>query len=339
MFTSLDRRRFLSAAAAAAIAGAPSARAQGKSITVLIWGTTWQLVMQGIAAEFTKQTGCAVELMTQTTSGESLAKLQAMQANPVVDVWFTTSSVADRAVKDDGLFVDLPAAAMPNLQQLIPGAATPRWAAAYAYPLGIIWRPDMVKQPISSWNDLWDPRFKNQIGVPAPSSYQARMLLVAAILGGGGIENIDPGFDRLKALSPNVAFWYTSDAQARKALAQGDISVLVGPPSGAKAVRDQGAAVTMISPKPAPLLFDVMTMVKGAKQDLAASFIDFVLNTASQEAIVTKMQNEPVNKATAVPAELKSEYPAPGDGVSFDEDVVNRNIDAWSDRFKQVVAQ
>jgi putative spermidine/putrescine transport system substrate-binding protein len=254
-----------------------------------------------------------------------------------VDVWFTTSSVAERAVKDGNLFVDLPAASMPNLANVEAGAKTKRWVGAYGYPLGIVYRPDLVKAPITKWEDLWGPAFVNQIGAPAPSSYQGRMLLIAALLNGGSIDNVDPGFAKLKAWGKNVAFWYTSDAQARKALAQGEISVLIAPPSGAKAVRDQGAQATMICPNPAPLLYDVMTLVKTKQQALGAKFIDFVLAADSQSAIALNMENSPVNRLASVSDRVKAQLPKPGDGVSFDEDVVNAHIDAWSDKFKQAV--
>ena len=224
----ISRRLILGSAAALPLIQATSARAADQ-ITILIWGTTWQLVVKEIADKFTAATGIGINLTTQTTGGESLIKLQAMKADPTVDVWFTTSSVAERAVKDGDLFADLPTAEIPNLAQVEPGAKTPRWVGAYGYPLGIVYRPDLVKAPITQWEDLWNPAFANQIGAPAPSSYQGRMLLIAALLAGGSIDNVDPGFAKLKAWKNNVAFWYTSDAQARKALAQGEIAVLIAP--------------------------------------------------------------------------------------------------------------
>lgn len=335
MSIELKRRHVLGFAAAAPFLARPAFAAE--SITILIWGTTWQSVMKDIAANFTAATGINVVVQTQTTSGESLAKLQAMKGAPAVDVWFTTSSVAERAVKDGDLFVDLPMAAIGNAKDLDKSAMTTRWIAAYAYPLGIIYRPDMVKEPITAWEDLWSDRFVNKIGAPAPSSYQGRMLLVATLLAGGSIADVEPGFAKLKAWKKNIAFWYTSDAQARKALAQGEIAVLIAPPSGAKTVRDQGATVKAVCPRPAAALFDVMTMLKTPKQAIAAQFVDYVLRADSQSKIGTQMEMEPVNRLATVPAILKEALPAPGDSVTFDENVVNAQIDAWSTRFKQLV--
>jgi putative spermidine/putrescine transport system substrate-binding protein len=195
----------------------------------------------------------------------------------------------------------------------------------------------MVSKPITSWEDLWDKSFANKIGLPGPTSYQARMILTATLLAGGSIDNIEPGLQKLRALKDNVAFWYTSDAQARKALAQGDIALLVAPPAGAKMVRDQGAKVEMICPKPATGLFDVMTLLNGPKQEMGAAFINYVINQTSQEIIANTMQNAPVNTHAELSPILKAELPKPGDSVFFDETIVNKDFDGWVARFNQVV--
>ncbi|WP_157982013.1 extracellular solute-binding protein [Oceanicella sp. SM1341] len=334
----LTRRTLLAATAALGLTGMP-ALAQDQSITVMIWGTTWQLAFEQIAADFTEKTGVGVNLLSQANSGESLAKLQAQRGNPGVDVWFTTSSVANRAVKDDGLFAQMPLESMPNTGHMVEGSFTDGWVAAYAYPLGIVWRPDMVEGEITSWEDLWDPKFANMLAVPAPSTYQGRIVLVAAELAGGSIDDVEPGIEKLGELSPNVAFWYTSDAQARQALATGEVSVLVSPPSGAKTVRNEGVEVKMISPKPAPMMYDVMTLVKNGKEDLAAQFINYAVSPEAQQIVAENLQNMPVNVDAAVPEALASQYPKPGDTVSYDEDKVNANYDSWNETFQMSVAQ
>ncbi|QEW23450.1 Spermidine/putrescine-binding periplasmic protein precursor (plasmid) [Paracoccaceae bacterium] len=338
MTFSLSRRALLAASAALGLAAAP-ALAQDKSITVMIWGTTWQLAVEQIAEQFTEETGIDVQMIAQSNSGESLAKLQAQRANPGVDVWFTTSSVANRAVKDDGLFAKIPVDKLSHASELVDGSYNEGWVAAYAYPLGIVYRPDLVEGEITSWEDLWKPEFSNALAIPAPSTYQGRIVLIASELAGGSIDDVDPGIEKLKELEPNVAFWYTSDAQARQALANGEVKVLVSPPSGAKTVRNEGVDVTMISPKPAAMMYDVMTIVKNGKEDMAAQFIDFMTSQSSQQIIAEKNQNMPVNATAAVPAELAGQYPKPEDTITYDEDKVNANYDSWNEKFLMTVSQ
>ena len=335
---SLRALRRISAVLAALLGFAAVPAGAQNQITVQIWGTTWQSVMQSLAAEFEKQSGIKVVPVTQASSGEGLVRLQNMRDAPTIDVYFTTSSVAERAVADRKLFLPLPKASMQNLGTVTPGAATDSWVAAYYYPVSIIWRPDLVKQPIKGWSELWDPRFAKKLGIPSVNMYQARMLLVAATLNGGGLANVEPGFAALKNLKPNVAMFYSSDAAARQALAQGEIAVLVGPPSQAKRMRDQGVPVDIVSPKPAPMLFDVMTLVNTPRAAQAARFIDFVLSKGAQDQISEKLNMFPVHRDSKPGPELARALPASGDAVAFDEGPINANISAWNERFNREVA-
>lgn len=332
-------RRALALGVAVAALAAGGAQAQDKKITVLLWGTTWQGVVQKASEDFTKKTGIKVEFVGQTTSGEGLTKLQAMKAHPTVDVWFTTDSVAVRAVKDTAMFAPLPTSKMSNWKDVPDSAKRERWVGFYGYPVGIVYRTDMVKPPITAWDDLWNARFKGKLGVPAPSSYQARVMLIAALLAGGNIDNIEPGLQKLKALKDNVVFWYTSDAQARQALAQGEITVLVGPTQALRVPREAGVPVTMISPKPTPMMFDVMTLVKAGHEDMAAQFMNFLLSPEIQGRVSDILLAAPTNKTATMSDIIKAAQPKPGDGVTFDEDKVNQNFANWNDRFNAEVAK
>jgi putative spermidine/putrescine transport system substrate-binding protein len=316
-----------------------AARAEDKKITIMLWGTTWQGVVQKASDDFTKKTGIKVDFASQTTSGEGLTKLQAMKAHPTVDVWFTTDSVAVRAVKDAAMFAALPYAKMPNAADVPDNAKRAGWIGFYGYPVGIVYRTDLVKPPITVWEDLWGTRFKGKLGVPAPSSYQARVMLIAALLAGGSIDNIEPGLQKLKALKDNVVFWYTSDQQARLALAQGEISVLIGPTQALRVPREAGVPVTMVSPKPTPMMFDVMTLVKANHEDLGAEFMNFLLSPEIQGRVSDILLAAPTNKKAGMSDIIKAAQPKPGDAVTFDEDKVNQLFAGWNDRFNAEVAK
>jgi putative spermidine/putrescine transport system substrate-binding protein len=330
----------ISAAAATAVAAllaAAPARAESQSITVESWGVTWDMGLRTIADNFTKATGIQVVAIPQASSTEGLVKLQAMEANPTIDVWFTTSSVAARAEQDHKLFLPIDKSKLTNAPDLIKGAEEEYWVAAYYYPLSIVYRPDRVYTPITGWKDLWDGKFKGQIAAPSIEMYQARLLLVSTLINGGSIDNIDPGLKGLQALAPNVATWYQSDSDGRKALSLGEASVLVAPPALAKAVADDGVKVKIVSPNPTPVMFDVMMLVNTPKHDAAGKFIDYVLSPESQ-AIIAKGQNVgPVNVKAEPPADVVAAMPKPADQVTFDEGKINANIAAWTDRFTSQV--
>jgi spermidine/putrescine-binding protein len=335
----IGRRPLLGAAAGLVSLAAPRlAHAQVRDITLQLWGTTWTSSLRRVAQEFEAKTGVKVNAVTQATSGEGLVKLQAMRQAPSIDVWFTTSSVAERAKTDTALFTPLPYESLPAAKAIEAGARGSHWVGVYFYQLGIVWRPDMVPQPIASWQDLWGPRFRQKLSVPVMNSYQARMLLVAAMLNGGGPENVEPGFEALKRLKPNVVSWYSSDTTARQGLAQGEYGVLVAPPAALKRMMDTGVQARMVSPKPSPMMYDALMLVNTPKRDAAIRFIDFCLEKGMQDVIAQGQGMGPVHPGASTIPEIAATLPAAGDRVSFDDGLINANIAAWNERFAREIA-
>src|SRR5439155_6012928 len=179
--------------------------AQQKKITLLIWSSTWNGLIKALAEQFTKDTGIAVDIEVQASSMEGLVKVQAMRGKPTADVWFVAQGVAQRASTDPDLLAPMPVDKLSNWADIIPGGTSPTFAAAYYYPFGIVYRPDLVPGgAITSWEQLWDPGFENKLTLPVPSFHAGRMILVASLLAGGSIDNIEPGLEKLKQIKKNV---------------------------------------------------------------------------------------------------------------------------------------
>jgi spermidine/putrescine-binding protein len=169
-------------------------------------------------------------------------------------------------------------------------------------------------------------------------TYQGRMLMIAAAVGGKP-GSADTGFDMLKKLKPNATMFYTSDAQARQALAQGEVSVLIAGPSQAKRVADAGRSVKVVSPKGTPMNMDVAAIVKTANVDLSADYINFLLSRDINAQIAQNLNMGAVNTHSKQPESLVEALPKPGDEIVLDEKMINDNIAAWTERFNQEVSR
>jgi putative spermidine/putrescine transport system substrate-binding protein len=316
------------------------ASGQQKKITLLVWASTWNGLIKPLAEQFAKETGIGIDVEVEASSMEGLVKAQAMRGKPTADVWFTGQGVAERAATDPGLLAPMPVDKLSNWKDVIPGGTSPTFAAAYYFPFGIVYRPDLVPGgTITSWEQLWGPGFENKLALPTPAFFPGRMILVATLLAGGSIDNIDPGLEKLKTLKKNVAFWFSSDPQARKALAQGEVSVMVTSSSAIKTLADQGVTVKMVSPKPAPIIFEGMTILKGGKEDLAAAFVNYMIGAQWQKVVTDSWNMGPINKKVTPAANFAAVMPKPGDEVVFDEAVINQRIGAWTEKFNQVIGK
>lgn len=316
-----------------------AAHSAEREITVMAWGTTWDQALKTISENFKKKTGIQVVAVTQAGAADGLARLQAMRDAPKVDVWFATASIAARATVDRQLFAPIPAAALSNAGDLVKGAVSDGWVAAYYYPLAVLYRPSLVKSQVSAWNDLWKPEFKSSLAIPDVQTYPARMLLIAANAHGGSIDNIEPGFAALKSLRPNIGMFYGSDSDARRAFAQGEVSVLVAPPNQLKPLMDAGVDVKIVTPTPSPVMHDVMTLVNTAKKDMALEFMNYVISEEAQTVITERYNMAPVNRKVKPAALLAPLMPKETDQAVFDEAKINANIGAWNARFKSEIAK
>jgi len=341
----MSRRRFLVTTAAVFVgmlAQLPlDARAADKVVRVMTFGSTWEKVLKPMAADFKAETGYEIQPIIENSSAEGLAKLQASRADPGVDVWFTGEAIAMRAATDEALFAPLPKDEIPHLAELMPGAVSDKFVAYWYFPTGIVYRPDLVPGgKVTSWRQLFeDPAFKNKVAMPMPTVYPGRTILIANALAGGTIDDVAPGLAYIGKHRDQIAMFHSSDTAARKALAAGEIVAMLGSPSAVKELGDQKIPVAMVSPKPTPLIFEGMMVVRNGDIAAAATFIDHALS-AKWQAHMTKVYNlAPVNKSVAPAEALTAVLPGPEDALKIDEAKVNAELGAWSEKFNAEIAK
>ncbi len=314
--------------------------AQGKQVKVLTFGSTWERVLKPLAPAFKQETGIEIVPVIENNSAEGLAKIQASRANPGVDVWFTGEAIAMRAATDKELFLPLPKDKLPNLAKLMPGAYNDMFVAFWYFPTGIVYRPDLVPGgKITSWNEIFQPAFNNAIALPAPTVYPGRTIIIASMLNGGSIDNVKPGIDFLGKMKDHVAMFHSSDTNARRALARGEIIAMIGSPSAVKELADQKIPVAMVSPKPTPLIFEGMMMVKNGNADAAATFINRALAADWQKHMTDVYNLGPVNKEVKPADALVNALPTPENSITLDEAKINAHLGEWTEMFNKAVAK
>jgi putative spermidine/putrescine transport system substrate-binding protein len=149
----------------ALLAGASSAQA-ADPLVVSIWGGNWKDTVERIVAKpFTAKTGIPVEFEVGGTI-DRLAKARVAKGNPLVDLNFTTTHVA-RLYISDGLYAPLDMAKLPNAKEAAREALRSEYhIGSWAYVYTVVYRPDLVKEDITRWSDLWKPSLKGKIALP-----------------------------------------------------------------------------------------------------------------------------------------------------------------------------
>lgn len=297
-----------------------------------------------VVQPFEKKSGATVMIET-ALSLQALAKMKAQKGNPQIDVVSMDEIVAVEALAG-GLYDPLDAAKIPNLKNLYPGIVEKdfNYAGFFFSNQAIVYNKDFVKDPPKSWEDLWRPEFKGKILLPdIVTSHGLYLLVKMAQLEGGGEENIDPGFEKIKTLKPSVLTYYTAHDQVAKLLTSGEAWIAVWASDRSYALEAAGAPLRTVIPDEGAVMWkSVMGIPKGCKRkDLAEKYINFALEPEQQRLNAEKNFVSPVNKLVKLSPEFAVRMPYAEEVLSkvheLDWSAVNKYKADWTDRWNREI--
>ncbi len=292
--TELTRRTLAAAGLAAPLFFIRNGWAQGKSINVGTYtGPQGEFVRRNVIPKFQSDLGCRVYQTEGVTLGQ-IAILRTQKANPTYSVMFM-DDVGVPVARQEDLITVLPRDKMPNMGKIIPRfVLNDGFGVAFAVSVVSPYYNSQAVPDIESWEQLWDPRYKDRILLITPKQTQSVQLLVAAtaLATGKSFQDaqylIDAGWDKMAALKPNVQTIYDNNVTAVLQISQGQADI--GGPDFSKTVLPYAAKhapVAMSAPKEGVFGgVNTLTLVKnGPNPDLAAAFADRMLDPAVQQAL------------------------------------------------------
>jgi putative spermidine/putrescine transport system substrate-binding protein len=341
-FTALTGRI---AAIGVALAFPLLAGAQQK-ITVAWYGGNWGDAFKACVADpFTKATGIEVvpEIGTSTTT---LSKLEQQKSAPTIDAAWMDGGISELA-NSAGVLDNLDPAAIPNMKQLTPRAVYRAGSMTYAvgtgyYSLGLTYNTKQVKQPPTSWRDLWKPEFAGASAIPSPSnSAGVPFVLFLAKVWGVDPKHLDPVYEKIAAL--DAALLYDSSGAATNAFQRGEAVIGAHFNVGAWDLIDKGMPIGFVVPKEGVWATDArLHLVKGSRNKRAAeSFINQALTAESASCLASRLYLGPAVMNVKVAPDVAKKLPWGVNGSVdnlnlFDWHEVNERraeiVDAWNRR-------
>jgi putative spermidine/putrescine transport system substrate-binding protein len=222
----LSRRQALIGAAALA---APSviggeARAQSSRIVLTTWGGDYaRLLNQNVEVPILQKEGIEV---VQDVGDEAprVAKLQAQRRLPrgASDV-VSVQAVAGYQLAEMGLLEELNTTKVPNLVHANPSLQTSTFAPHIYSPQVIIYNPDRVADPPTSFDGLMDPKYAGKVGFPDINYLYAMM--AASIYASGTTSEMDKAKDLLVKLNGNGLKLYPTTDSAGPPYKSGELNV------------------------------------------------------------------------------------------------------------------
>ncbi len=213
--------------------------------------------------------------------------------------------------------------------------------------MGIVYNEEALKKanvaPPQSWNDLADPRFKGRIAMGTIANTPGLFTLVMlANANGGGVDNIEPGFAKMKEVAKNV-YVFAKGTDMAQYFQQGEAWVTVWTNSeSARFAKSSGLPLKFVYPaEGAPIVMPMLALVKnGPNPKLGAKLIDFLMSETAQRQFADMSRLGPVNTKVSLTPE-QSEGMIYGDAVKklkrLDWSVMNAQRPAWTDRWNREI--
>jgi putative spermidine/putrescine transport system substrate-binding protein len=297
------------------------------------------------ASAFEKATGASVKYVLGS-SVQTAAKLRAAGARAEFDVAYMDSQIVKQA-KAEGLLQPLEPAKIPHWNDLYEASRDKDgyWVSMMFAGTIITYNPTLVKAPPTSWADLWKPEWKGKLAIPDISGTSGQQFLMAAArLNGGSVENIDPGFEAIKKLKPNIQMMYTQPDQIIPLFERGDITVAVWYTDRTGAAAAKGVPVAAAYPSEGAIgIVPTVAVPKASqKRELAQKYIDVLLSPEGQVCFAQSQFAGPTNRKVQLPPELAKLLPY-GPLVQRmyfpDTDLVAKKFPEWSERWGREIAR
>ncbi len=296
-------------------AGAPAqAPAAAPTVAPQAAQPTGQIIFSGYGAEYEdmmrkyviapfekKYAGSKVVFDAQGSTSEKLAKLRAAKDQYTFDALILTAGDVLAASKE-GLLETIDDVKVPEMKNLYDVARTisKGYGPAVSFdPLTLVYNKKRVTPAPDSWNVMWDAKYKDKVAVSHASEDKGMfLLLLESYFNGGSEKNVDPGFQKIKELAPNVGAWLTLSAQYVPYLEREEVWLAPYWNGRAQLYKDQNLPIDIAFPKEGTMaVSNIWVVPKAAKnKELAYKFIDFYLQVEQQQAWAENIYYSPTNK-------------------------------------------
>jgi spermidine/putrescine-binding protein len=346
----VNRRQLLAALAASPFLPARGAGQQTSQLAVMTWGGSWgEAQAAGTDAMFTQETGIKAVQERNVSPGDRVIKAKINAGNQIYDIMWLTDALTAYARKESVLApLDRASPRLGNLNSIYPRFLSPDFVSIIFSAAGVAYNPKYVKDPLTSFADLWRPELKGRIVLPAfPHSFGPAVVCVGALAAGRPLNDAEAGFGMLEKIAKLDPIWAADTDALTNAYTneEGIAGILYR--SQAYTVATGGTKVEWVFPREGAILISWgLGIVKGTKNlEAAERYVNIACDPAAQGQF-TRTHNYPgTNRMTAdmLPKELRGRARWSDEEIGrllqLDHEFLAANRAGWSERWNRIVAQ
>ncbi len=272
-----------------------------------------------------------------------LAAKRTTPDQPLVNLGFFNAQTTAQGILD-GMWNKLEYAAIANVKDVLPlFKRDDRYGIGYgADQIGLVYNTKQISTAPSSWADLWDPQFKGKVTF---FDYYWYPVYIAAKMNGGGLDNMQPGWDFWKAHAKQIRTIVTSNPQYLDVLSNGTAPLTSYFNGTGLQWKNGGAPLDYVPPKEGAISVPVyLQSVQGNTADQNAVVTDIINDMLSpkwNEQWATTSVQVPANQNVKLPDSMASLAAFKKETVqklqSIDWTVVAKNNSEWRQKWDQFV--
>jgi putative spermidine/putrescine transport system substrate-binding protein len=368
--TGMDRRAFLAhtggaglglmglsglvAACGGSSSGGDAASGNVK-LTEFLWvGSNQDVTPKEVNSRYIKaHPGTKIDVVAGTnaeTFPKIMTSIQTTPDDPLVNFGFFNSDAITKGTVAD---IWLPLDSAPNVKGVLPAFRLAGNKGVYfaSSPVGIMYSTKVFKDkgwdPPTSWNDLWDPRFKGKVAFYDAPTWSFNGFVMTARLHGGSETNVEPAMKIYEqaAKDGQIQSLYISNDAARQLLVSGDAWITPFFYGIMQPWVDEGAPLGYAVPKEGQVAFPLgFGMIKGttdAQQKVASALINEMLSPAVVKRWCDLTYSVPLVDGVQVKSKL-SKLPAyqpeaVKGQINLKWEAIAKGSDAWTEQWNSRV--
>ncbi|MFW5832601.1 MAG: extracellular solute-binding protein [Pseudomonadota bacterium] len=337
----LRRRHFLASTAALAAAGGlvRPALAAGQ-VTAAVYPGTWDEAFRSIVAPALMEAHGIQLNLDPLYAVDQIAKARAARGLAPFDVFVLDPGPAASGQEME-LFAPIDTAKLTNADKLPAAFVGTYGVPVAAQVVGIAYNPSKLPKP-TGWADLFEEPFVSRLGLTGfQTTFGTASLIEIAKIFGGSETDVEPAFEKIREVLPNVAAVAQPSAMVGL-FQQGEIDVMYGNTQAVATLEGRGVDIEFAVPETGAIAFvTTMHVSKDAEfPEEAHAYIDTVVSAGVQTQLMQAPYNFiPVNAdVELLPSLPMASLDEMSSFVRHDWSVINPQRPGWIERFNREVA-